>query len=109
MEARYPDGARHVLQLAREAARVCGDSHIGTEYLLLGLVEHGVGLSASVLIRSGATLPNVAAALVEMPRSTSGPALQAEWRFTPRAARALTVANLVATEFRLSDISTDCI
>ena len=39
MQERYTKQAENVLALAKEAASSCGHSYIGTEHLLVGLVE----------------------------------------------------------------------
>lgn len=47
--ANYTDRARKVLCLARRNADALGHKHIGTEHLLLGLIEEGSGIAAYVL------------------------------------------------------------
>lgn len=39
MQERYTKQADNVLALAKQAASSCGHSYIGTEHLLVGLVE----------------------------------------------------------------------
>ena len=39
MQERYTKQAENVLVLAKQAASSCGHSYIGTEHLLVGLVE----------------------------------------------------------------------
>lgn len=41
MFERFSDGARRSIVLAQEAARELGHDHLGTEHLLLGLIEEG--------------------------------------------------------------------
>ena len=43
MQERYTKQAENVLALAKEAASSCGHSYIGTEHLLVGLVEEKEG------------------------------------------------------------------
>ncbi len=43
MQERYTKQAENVLALAKEAASSCGHSYIGTEHLLVGLVEEKGG------------------------------------------------------------------
>jgi ATP-dependent Clp protease ATP-binding subunit ClpC len=47
--------AKRVLELAMEAARKLDDKHIGTEHLLLGLIQEGEGVAAQVLTKAGMT------------------------------------------------------
>ena len=51
----FTDRSRRVLQLAREAARELGHSHIGTEHLLIGLSREGRGVASAVLKNLGVT------------------------------------------------------
>ena len=46
---RFTDGARSVLVLAQEEARLLNHSFIGTEHILLGLVRQGDGVGATAL------------------------------------------------------------
>jgi ATP-dependent Clp protease ATP-binding subunit ClpC len=50
---RFSDEARRVLVLAQEAARLLGHSFIGTEHLLLALLDEGKGPAAKALTSSG--------------------------------------------------------
>ena len=58
MQERYTKQAENVLALAKEAARSCGHSYIGTEHLLVGLVEEKEGLTNRYRGRSKADAPD---------------------------------------------------
>ena len=49
MYERFSDRARKVMQLANQQAQRFGHAYIGTEHVLLGLVEEGTGVTANVL------------------------------------------------------------
>ncbi len=49
MYEKFTDRARKVLSLAREEAKRFNHQHIGTEHILLGLVQEGSGVAAMVL------------------------------------------------------------
>ena len=51
----HQPGARTVLELANNQARRRGEPLIGTEHLLLGLLDEGKGLAATLLTTMGAT------------------------------------------------------
>ncbi|RZT79593.1 ClpA/ClpB-like protein [Micromonospora violae] len=55
---RYTAGARRVIVLAQEEARLLHHTHIGVEHLLLGLLHEGQGVGARSLISLGVTLEN---------------------------------------------------
>src|SRR5437773_2220662 len=46
---RFTDRARKVMGLARQEAQRFNHEYIGTEHILLGLVEEGSGVAANVL------------------------------------------------------------
>jgi ATP-dependent Clp protease ATP-binding subunit ClpC len=49
MYERFTDRARKVMQLAEQEAHRFNHEYIGTEHILLGLVEEGAGVAAAVL------------------------------------------------------------
>jgi prophage maintenance system killer protein len=56
---RFTDRARRVVYLAGEEARLLGHGYIGTEHLLLGLVDEGEGVAARALEALGVSLEEV--------------------------------------------------
>jgi Clp amino terminal domain, pathogenicity island component len=63
---RLTDRARRAVVLAREAAHSRGHSYIGTEHILLGLINEGKGVAAKVLESLGISLQTVRSQLEEM-------------------------------------------
>lgn len=49
MFERYTDDARDVMSRARQEAQKFGHDHIGTEHILLGLIEVKAGIAADIL------------------------------------------------------------
>jgi ATP-dependent Clp protease ATP-binding subunit ClpC len=67
--------AKKVLELAMTSAGKLGDNHLGTEHLLLGLIQEGEGLGSQVLKSFDMTWENVAGVLNKSRgRSASSPA-----------------------------------
>ena len=58
-EPRYTPRAKRVLELAMDEGRSLGQSYIGTEHLLLGLLREGQGVAATVLLNLGLKLESV--------------------------------------------------
>ena len=58
-EPRYTPRAKRVLELSMDEARGLGQSYIGTEHLLLGLLREGQGVAAQVLLNLGLKLETV--------------------------------------------------
>ena len=69
--------AKKVLELSLREALQLGHNYIGTEHLLLGLVQEGGGVGAQVLVRMGADLSRVRQQVLELlaagPGTAPGP------------------------------------
>jgi ATP-dependent Clp protease ATP-binding subunit ClpA len=63
MFERFTDQARDVVVHAQEESRRLGHDHIGTEHLLLALLEPSAGATATVLADAGVSAPTVRAAV----------------------------------------------
>ncbi len=85
----FTDRGRRVMDLARESALQLGHDYIGTEHMLLGLIEEGNGVGADVLKRLGVDLNRISAQLKE--RIAPGTALVTggQLPFTQRAKKTL--------------------
>ena len=85
---RFTEGARQVVVLAQDEARLLGHGHVGTEHLLLGLVREQKGVAARVLaafeMTEQAVRAQVATIVGPGEQSTSGAV-----PFTPSATAAL--------------------
>ena len=58
MFERFTDRARRVVVLAQEEARMLNHDWIGTEHILLGLIQEGEGVAAIALEALGTSLEN---------------------------------------------------
>ncbi len=59
MFERFTDRARRVVVLAQEEARMLHHDYIGTEHILLGLIQDGGGVAAKALESLGVSLEAV--------------------------------------------------
>jgi ATP-dependent Clp protease ATP-binding subunit ClpA len=59
MFERFTESARQVVVRSQEAARSLGHRHIGTEHLLLAMLESGQGVAYTVLSGAGVTASGV--------------------------------------------------
>ena len=88
MFERFTDRGRRVLVLAQEQARLLDHNFIGTEHILLGLIDEGEGVAAKALAALGIHLEAVRVKVAE----TVGPAGSSATGsppFTPRAKKVL--------------------
>jgi hypothetical protein len=94
---RFSDGARKVVVLAQEEARMLGHDRIGTEHLLLGLTRGEAGAVSDVLVAHGLTPPETRAAIVDVVGGAAA-APSGHIPFTPEAKTALEHSLRVALE-----------
>jgi ATP-dependent Clp protease ATP-binding subunit ClpA len=91
MFERFTDRARRVVVLAQEEARMLGHNDVGTEHLLLGLIDEGDGVAAKALESLGISL----VAVRQLVEEIIGPGDQVPSGgipFTPRAKKVLELA-----------------
>ena len=53
MKGRYTERAEKVLKIAHTEAKAMGHQVVGTEHILLGLIQEGEGIAAQALICHG--------------------------------------------------------
>jgi ATP-dependent Clp protease ATP-binding subunit ClpA len=89
MFERFTDRARRVVVLAQEEARDLGHNHIGTEHVLLGLIQEGEGVGAKALEALGISLRGARARVEEIVGKGGQATIEGNIPFTPRAKRVL--------------------
>jgi ATP-dependent Clp protease ATP-binding subunit ClpC len=106
MFERFTDRARRVVVLSQEEALRLNHNYIGTEHLLLGLLEEEEGIAAQVLTTLGVSLDG-ARTLVEeiIGRGTEAPVGSVP--FTPRAKKVLELSLREALEREHNYIATE--
>jgi ATP-dependent Clp protease ATP-binding subunit ClpA len=91
MFERFTDRARRVVVLAQEEARMLHHDYIGTEHILLGLIQEGGGVAAKALESLGVSLEAVRQQVEELVgRGQAEPSERIP--FTPQAKQALKLA-----------------
>ena len=81
--------AASALKLAAKAARRRGHSYIGSEHLLLGLLEEGEGTAAQVLIGAGVEEEKLKSLIDQLIAPEGGVGLASREGYTPRASAIL--------------------
>jgi len=103
---RFSDRARRVVVLAQEEARMLNHNYIGTEHLLLGLIQEGEGVAAKALESMGISLEAVRNQVEEIiGRGTSAPT--GHIPFTPRAKKVLELSLREALQLGHNYIGTE--
>jgi len=103
---RFSDRARRVVVLAQEEARMLNHNYIGTEHILLGLIQEGEGVAAKALESMGISLEAVRNQVEEIiGRGSSAPS--GHIPFTPRAKKVLELSLREALQLGHNYIGTE--
>jgi ATP-dependent Clp protease ATP-binding subunit ClpC len=86
---RFTDRARKVMGLARQEAQRFNHDYIGTEHILLGLVQEGSGVAASVLKNLDIDLKKIRHEVEKLVSSGTTMVTMGQLPFTPRAKKVL--------------------
>ncbi|MBC7230816.1 MAG: ATP-dependent Clp protease ATP-binding subunit [Actinobacteria bacterium] len=106
MFQRFSDRARRVVVLAQEEARMLNHNYIGTEHLLLGLIQEGEGVAAKALESMGISLEAVRSQVEEIiGRGSTAPT--GHIPFTPRAKKVLELSLREALQLGHNYIGTE--
>jgi ATP-dependent Clp protease ATP-binding subunit ClpC len=93
-DVRFTDQARKVMQLANAAAQRRKHEYIGTEHILLGLIDEGSGVAVHVLGKLGIDPNELAARVTQVLQA--GPDINIGWKgerpHTPRAKNVVELA-----------------
>jgi ATP-dependent Clp protease ATP-binding subunit ClpC len=86
---RFTDRARKVMGLARQEAQRFNHDYIGTEHILLGLVQEGSGVAASVLKNLDIDLRKIRQEVEKLVSNGTSMVTMGQLPFTPRAKKVL--------------------
>jgi ATP-dependent Clp protease ATP-binding subunit ClpC len=86
---RFTDRARKVMGLARQEAQRFNHDYIGTEHILLGLVQEGSGVAASVLKNLDIDLKKIRNEVEKLVSNGTTMVAMGQLPFTPRAKKVL--------------------
>jgi ATP-dependent Clp protease ATP-binding subunit ClpC len=108
MFERFTDRARRVVDLARHEARTLGHDHIGTEHILLGLIEEGRGVGTTALTSMGINLDEMRQAVQDsIGRGAQPPPESEHIPFSPQAKKALELSLREANQLGHNYIGTE--
>ena len=106
MFERFTDPARRVVVLAQEQSRLLNHNYVGTEHILLGLIEEGEGVAARALEGLGVRLDSARSEVVEtIGRGYQSPS--GHIPFTPRAKKVLELSLREALQLGHNYIGTE--
>ncbi|GAB3851590.1 ATP-dependent Clp protease ATP-binding subunit [Dactylosporangium cerinum] len=106
MFERFTDRAKRAVVLAQEEARILNHNYIGTEHLLLGLIQEGDGAAARSIDAIGVSVEDVRRQVEEV-IGLGSQASGAHIPFTPRAKKVLELALREALQLGHNYIGTE--
>ena len=103
----YTPRVKKVLALAGKEAKVLNHSYVGTEHILLGLVQEGSGVAANVLKNLDVDSGKIRAEIERQVQTGHAMVHMGQLPFTPRAKRVLELCQEAAKELRHNYIGTE--
>ena len=107
MQSQFTEKATTALQLAATEAKAQKQHYIGTEHILIGLLEEGTGVAASVLTRAGVTVEALREMIRELLVPEGSVALAERRTYSPRAEYILNDSHEVAARFQAEKTGTE--
>jgi len=104
---RFTDRARKVMALARKEAQRFNHDFIGTEHILLGLIQEGSGVAANVLKTLGVEIEKIRREIEKNVQSGPSMVTMGQLPFTPRAKKVLELSMEEAQELGHNYIGTE--
>jgi len=104
---RFTDRAKKVMNLARQEAQRFNHEYLGTEHVLLGLVQEGSGVAANVLKNMGIDLSKIRTEVEKIVKTGPSMVTMGQLPFTPRAKKVLELAMEEASNLGHNYIGTE--
>ncbi|MBQ2801876.1 MAG: ATP-dependent Clp protease ATP-binding subunit [Lachnospiraceae bacterium] len=107
MQRQYTEKAKKAIELAKKSAKRLKHSYIGSEHILIGLLEEGSAVGARVLEANGVDEDALLELMEQLIVPEGNVGLLDKEGFTPRAEKVLEAANREAERFKANKIGTE--
>jgi len=107
MQFKYTAKAQNALKLAEKAARSMHNGYVGTEHILLGLLQEETGVAARVLQDNGVQDLQIENMIQELLAPEQAVALKDRDGYSPRAVKVLEEAHRLAVRFGQEQTGTE--
>jgi len=104
---RFTDRAKKVMSFARQEAMKFNHEYIGTEHILLGLVQEGSGVAANVLKNMTIDLDKIRHEVEKIVKTGPSMVTMGQLPFTPRAKKVLELSLEEASQLSHNYIGTE--
>ncbi len=108
MFEKFTERARKVMSLARQEAQRLNSEFIGTEHILLGIIQEGGGVAAKVLKNLNVDLKRIRTEIEKLITPSTSPTVTlGQLPFSPRAKRVIELAGEAASQLGHDVIGTE--
>ncbi len=107
MQSQFTDKAQTALNLAAKSARALKQGYIGTEHILIGLLQERTGVAAKVLADNDVGENKVIEMIQDLIAFDKGVSVQEREGYSPRAAKVLEEAHRQAERFGQRETGTE--
>ena len=107
MAERFTKAAQTARDLAIQAAQDMGQGYVGSEHLLLGLLQEGTGVAAQVLSTNGVREEKITEVMDQLIRPSSSVAVEDEQMYSPMAKTILQNSYREAVKYKAGQIGTE--
>lgn len=107
MQSQFTDKAQNVLTLAAKCSRNLKQGYVGSEHILVGLIQEENGVAGKVLASNGVELEQVLNMIDELIAFDNGVALKERGVYSPRAKKILEEAHKQAARFGQKQTGTE--
>ena len=107
MFEKFTDRARKAMSFARKSAQRLKSEFIGTEHILLGILEEGGGTACAFLLSRGVDAEKVMAEVAKLITPTEPLSIQGQLPYSPRSKRVLELADETAAQLHQEIIGTE--
>ncbi|MCC6671346.1 MAG: ATP-dependent Clp protease ATP-binding subunit [Planctomycetes bacterium] len=104
---RFTDRAKKVMSFARQEAQKFNHEYIGTEHILLGLIQEGSGVAANVLKNMNIDLEKIRHEVEKLVKTGPSMVTMGQLPFTPRAKKVLELSMEEASQLSHNYIGTE--
>ena len=104
---RFTDRAKKVMSFARQEAQKFNHEYIGTEHILLGLIQEGSGVAANVLKNMNVDLEKIRHEVEKIVKTGPSMVTMGQLPFTPRAKKVLELSMEEASQLSHNYIGTE--
>lgn len=107
MESNYTEKAKTALLLAQKAAKKFCQSYVGTEHILIGLLQENTAIASKVLQDNGVDYQKVQEMIKDLIAPTTGVTVKEKDGYSPKAINVLNEAKVQAERFGYEKVGTE--